>query len=414
MASSLPIPHTMYRALSGPGGYRTDYINPLCALILCTIGIFFIYSAQLYGGGASSYWMRQLFWIGVGSMTYLIVSLLDYRLWFIHAHWIYLTGILLLLSLWTPLGAVRNGARGWLDLGIFSVQPAESAKIGTLIIISSILAHSRLGSVKASLKTLLSIAAVTSLPIVLIFAQPDLGSALIFPPMVFALLYVSRLSERFFIAVFACFLLGIGILGADLYRYSNYLSENNLHAWENRGAYEKHSPLPLKDYQRNRILAFVAPETVDPSGTGASWNLRQSLQAVGTGGITGKGWTEGTQARLGYLPRTVAHNDFIFSVLAEEKGFLGGLTVIGLYAILLLNCIRIAGLARDRFGMLLCVGTAVIFMVHVLINIGMTIGLMPITGLPLPFISYGGSFILSCSILLGLTQSVYRFRRVSA
>lgn len=413
MASGLPIPSSVYRALSGPGGYRTDYIGPICLLALSAIGLFFIYSAQLYGG-AGSFWLRQFFWLGIGALSYLVISLVDYRLWFVNAHWVYLAGICLLLLLWTPLGAVRNGARGWLDFGILSVQPAESAKLGTLILASSILARSRLGSVKASLKTLGAIAAISAIPIVLIFAQPDLGSALIFPPMVFALLYVSRLSERFFIAVFACFLLGIGIVGADLYRYSAFLREHNLHAWENRGIYEQHSPLPLKDYQRNRILAFVSPETVDPSGTGVSWNLRQSLQAVGTGGLTGKGWTEGTQAKLGYLPRTVAHNDFIFSVLAEEKGFLGGLTVIGLYAILLLNCVRIAGLARDRFGMLLCVGAAVIFMVHTFINIGMTIGLMPITGLPLPFISYGGSFILSCSILMGLTQSVYRFRKAGA
>ena len=120
---------------------------------------------------------------------------------------------------------------------------------------------------------------------------------------------------------------------------------------------------------------------------------------------------EGTQAKLGYLPQSVAHNDFIFSVLAEEKGFLGSAIVIGIYALLMANGIRIASMARDRFGMLLAVGVSAIFMVHVFINIGMTIGLMPITGLPLPFLSYGGSFILSCFILQGLLQSVHRFRR---
>jgi len=127
--------------------------------------------------------------------------------------------------------------------------------------------------------------------------------------------------------------------------------------------------------------------------------------------LTGKGWTEGTQAQLGYLPRSVAHNDFIFAVVAEESGFLGGLLVIGIYGVMLSNGVRIAGMARDRFGMLLAVGVTVTFLIHVFINIGMTIGISPITGLPLPFISYGGSFILSCCILQGIVQSVYRHRR---
>jgi rod shape determining protein RodA len=132
---------------------------------------------------------------------------------------------------------------------------------------------------------------------------------------------------------------------------------------------------------------------------------------VGSGGLSGKGWTDGTQARLGYLPRAVAHNDFIFSVIAEEKGFLGSITVLSLFGLLLFNGIRIAGLSRDRFGTLLALGVTVLFMVHVFVNIAMTIGLVPITGIPLPFISYGGTFVLSCCLLQGLVQSVYRFRK---
>jgi rod shape determining protein RodA len=144
---------------------------------------------------------------------------------------------------------------------------------------------------------------------------------------------------------------------------------------------------------------------------GIGWNERQSMISVGSGGLTGKGWTEGTQARLGYLPRAVAHNDFIFSVIAEEKGFLGSITVLSLFGLLLFNGIRIAGLSRDRFGTLLALGVTVLFLVHVFVNIAMTIGLVPITGIPLPFISYGGTFVLSCCLLQGLVQSVYRFRK---
>ncbi|MEM9026307.1 MAG: FtsW/RodA/SpoVE family cell cycle protein, partial [Verrucomicrobiota bacterium] len=129
------------------------------------------------------------------------------------------------------------------------------------------------------------------------------------------------------------------------------------------------------------------------------------------GGLFGKGWLEGTQAKLGYLPRSVAHNDFIFSVIGEEAGFLGGLGILALFGILIANGFRVASIARDHFGMLLCVGVSVLFLVHLFINVGMTVGLAPITGLPLPFLSYGGSFVLSCCVLQGVIQSVYRHRR---
>ena len=165
----------------------------------------------------------------------------------------------------------------------------------------------------------------------------------------------------------------------------------------------------LRDYQRNRLVGFLWPDKIDAKGVG--WNQSQSKISVGSGGLAGKGWTEGTQAQLGYLPRSVAHNDFIFSVIAEEKGFLGSLTVLGLFGLVLFNGIRIAGSARDRFGTLLAIGVTVLFSVHVFVNVAMTIGLVPITGIPLPFISYGGSFVLSCCLLQGLVQSVWRFRK---
>ena len=175
------------------------------------------------------------------------------------------------------------------------------------------------------------------------------------------------------------------------------------------GIYEKRSILPLKDYQRNRIISFVAPDIVDPKGVGISWNLRQSLIAVGSGGLLGKGFNSGTQAKLGYLPKSVASNDFIFSVIAEERGFVGGVVVLLMYFVIIFDALRIALLSRDRFGMYLAVGISTLFLTHILINIGMTLGLMPITGIPLPFLSYGGSFLLICCFLQGIVQSIYRF-----
>ena len=352
----------------------------------------------------------QIFWILIGIGLYTFISLLDYKIFLEHAHILYFACIILLLLLWTPLGERRFNALRWLNFGAFQLQPSETAKVGTLIMLSSILSRSKMGSVKDSLSVLGKVFVAFSVPILLIFLQPDLGSSLVFPPMVFALLYVSKLSERFFATAFAGFLLLLGIVGWDIYSYNNFLEEHELNALQDTGAYEQTSWFPLKDYQRNRILSFVAPDVVDPQGIGVSWNLRQSLIAVGTGGAFGKGHNQGTQAKLGYLPQSVAPNDFIFSVLAEEKGFMGAAWVILLYAVMAINGIRIAGLARDRFGMFLAVGVSVVLVVHVFINVGMTIGIMPITGLPLPFLSYGGTFVLSCCVLQGFIQSVYRNR----
>ena len=397
------------RVLNKTERYRSDPITPMCMLILGIIGVFFIYSAQSYSGGTQ--WKSQIVWLLAGAGLYMLTSLIDYKLYLRNAHWIYGVCILLLLALWTPLGKQAFGALRWLDLKVFHIQPSDTAKIGTAILIASVLARSEIKTVRESYAILFKTAAVFSLPILLIFLQPDLGSSLVFPPMVFSMLYVSNLSERFFITFFAIFLIGVAVVGLDIHGYNKFLKENNLSPIRDQGAYEKHSWVPLKDYQRNRILSFAAPEVIDPRGIGISWNLRQSLISVGSGGLVGKGHNKSTQSKLGYLPQSVASNDFIFSVFAEEKGFIGGLFVIGLYSLLVLNGIRIAGLARDRFGLYLAVGISAIFMVHIFVNIGMTIGLMPITGLPLPFLSYGGSFVLSCCILQGLIQSVYRFRK---
>jgi rod shape determining protein RodA len=385
---------------------RSDWITPVCLVVLATFGLFFIYSSQLTLPAGRQQWDQQFVWLGAGAVLYTVVALLDYRLWLRWAHWLYLAALVLLVLVLIPgIGSARMGARRWL----FFFQPAEAAKLGCLIMTAALLTGAKIGSVRESLQTLGKLALAVAVPVFLILAQPDLGSAMVIPPMIFAMLYVSNLSSRFFAASVGVFALLIGVLALDIWRYARFLETNNLSPSTDRGAYQPHSLLPLHDYQRNRILAFVAPDKIDPMGIG--WNQRQSLISVGSGGLTGKGWTEGTQARLGYLPRKIAHNDFIFSVIAEEKGFLGSITVIGFFGVVLWNGIRIAGLARDRFGMLLAIGVTALTAVHVFVNIAMTIGLVPITGIPLPFISYGGTFVLSCSLLQGLVQSVYRFRR---
>jgi len=386
--------------------HRFDWVSPACIIVLMAIGIAFIYSANLATG--RSQWSQQIVWIVAGAALYVAVSMADYKLWLNLAHWVYAACIVLLL--WVLLfGAERFGAVRWIDLGPISFQPSEVAKLSTLLICASILARNEVGSVRQSLQVLGKLALAVGIPMLLIMAQPDLGTALVIPPMVFSLLYVAKLSWRFFVGALVAFVALVGVVAVDITGYYRYMKANNLSFSTDQGSYEPHSWIPLHDYQRNRILSLVDPEEIDP--TGISWNQRQSLISVGSGGIAGKGWTEGTQAKLGYLPRGVAHNDFIFSVIAEETGLMGGLTVLGLFGLVLVNGIRIAGIARDRFGTLLALGATVILSVHVFVNIAMTIGLVPITGLPLPFISYGGSFVLSCCLLQGLVQSVYRFRR---
>jgi len=397
------------RLISNTQHSRTDWIGPVVIFVLSIIGVFFIFSAQAFVGGG--YWMRQIVWLVLGTGVYVVLSRIDYKVYMENAFWIYAASIFLLLLIWSPIGMTREGATRWLNFGIMAYQPAEAAKVCSLILIASILARSELGTLQQSIYVLVKVFFAAGIPMILIFLQPDLGSCLIIPPTMLALLYVSRLSQRFFVAVLGLVICLGTILSIDLYKYSNFLSENELTAQDARGQYQVQSWIPLRDYQRERIMTFIAPDVVDPRGTGSAWNSNQAQQAVGTGGLLGKGFQQGLQARLGYLPRSVAHNDFIFAVLAEEKGFVGGLLVIGLFTVLLANGVRIASMSRDRFGMFLAVGVTVIFTIHVFINIGMTIGLTPITGLPLPFLSYGGSFILSCCILQGIIQSVHRYRR---
>lgn len=402
-----------YQRLLYPAAERRfDLVTPLCMGLLGIVGLLFIYSAQSNHPDGGD-WKKQLVWFVLGGGLYVVIASINYKAFLEYAHFIYLIGIagLLLTMEASPLSVEMMGARRWIDLGVTYVQPTEGAKIGTLIMASSILARSEIGSLRDSLAVLVKVSLVFLLPMLLIFLQPDLGSTLVFPPMVFALLYVSRLSEKFFIGAFAVFALGIAVLGADIYGYSKHLEAQRNAPEASLAEAEYRSIVPLRDYQRNRILTFVAPQIVDPSGTGASWNANQAKISAATGGLSGKGLFNGTQAQLGYLPQAVAHNDFIFSVIAEETGFLGSAFVVGLFCLMVTNGIRIAGLARDRFGMQLAIGVSVLFLVHFFINIGMTIGITPITGLPLPFLSYGGSFVLSCFILQGLVQSVYRYRK---
>jgi rod shape determining protein RodA len=392
---------------------RWDWLTPLAILALSGFGIAFIYSAQLSVHGSD--WVKQVVFLGLGALVYAGVAMIDYRFWLGIAHWIYFLAMVPLVFVLVPgIGSEVYGSQRWINLGFFSFQPSETAKVAVLLITASTLIRNEIGTIQQSLGVLGKLALAVGLPMLLVLLQPDLKSAIVLPPMVFSMLYVSKLSVRFYAAALGAFVLLVSIVAWDSYNYVRFMDSHGYFNVERKNRsikYEDISWVPLHDYQRDRILAFAAPEKVDPSGTGITYNRTQSLISVGSGGLTGRGWQEGTQAQLGYLPRSIAHNDFIFSVISEELGFLGSITVLGLFGLVLFNGIRIAGLARDRFGTLLALGVTVLFLVHVFVNIAMTIGLVPITGIPLPFISYGGSFVLSCCLLQGLVQSVYRFRK---
>lgn len=415
---NLPSP-TDYLAVFKPTTRTSwDLMTPLALLGLSAFGVAFIYSAVLQSPSHHNDWIKQLVFLGLGTVIYITVSLIDYRFWLGVAHWIYLACLIPLFVVLIPgiggSAAEKWGASRWIPLGPFGTyQPSETAKIAVILITASILTHSRVGTIRQSLGTLGKLALAVGIPMFLIFLQPDLKSLVVMPPMVFSMLYVSKLSPRFFVGALGVFLILVGLVTWDSVRYVRFMDAHGYSYIADRGKFERFGNpiLPVHDYQRNRILVFADPERVDPKGLGAAYNLSQSLISVGSGGLTGKGWTDGWQAQLGYLPRSVAHNDFIFSVIAEEKGFLGSLTVLGLFGLVMFNGIRIAGSARDRLGTLIAIGVTVLFAVHVFVNIAMTIGLVPITGIPLPFISYGGSFVLSCCLLQGLVQSVWRFRK---
>lgn len=416
----------IYGTVPAPREVKTDFVVPICMFVLFLMGVAFIYSAQSYNIDeiplSKQFWVKQIFYfVFAGMPVYVFLGWFDYKWFFTYANVIYALSLVLLvplalkenLGLPIPLVESRYNATRWIDLGVVSIQPSEFAKIGTCIMAAAMFARS---SGKKNLKFWIKIGLVFLVPILLIFLQPDLGSTLVFFPMLFAMLYISNLPKKFFAAVTFLFCAFVGVVAADIVGYNAFLKNNNMsaEAAASANAYGSSAAfcLPLKDYQRNRILAFVAPDVVDPRGNGVSWNQRQSLISVGSGGIFGKGHAEGTQAKLGYLPSSVAYNDFIFSVLAEESGFAGATLAVVLMAVIIIyGCLGAAQLSRDGFGRYLCVGIAVIFMTHSFINVGMTIGVMPITGVPLPMLSYGGTFVLTCCILLGLVQSVYRHRK---
>ena len=360
-----------------------DWPLALTTLSLSLFGLVAIYSAtySFVAGDPFYYVKRQSLWIAVGLAAMAVVLAFDYRSLGRFARIIYL-GSAILLTLVLVLAPTIMGAERWIVIGPAQVQPSEFAKVAIIITLARHL------SLKESVDRpidLLSPLLHVSLPMVLVMLQPDLGTALIFVGIVFGMLWVAGYPVKY--------LLMLALAGVALFVAAAVLS---LQGW-----------LPiLKEYQLRRLLVFLDPYR---DRTGAGWNVIQSMIAIGSGGFFGKGLFSGSQTQLDFLPSR--HTDFIFSVIAEELGFLGALFLFVLYLIFLWRTLRISRSAKEKFGMLIVTGVAAMIFCHALINIGMTLGVMPVTGLPLPFISVGGSSLVASFLAVGLVLNVGARRR---
>ena len=375
---------------------------------LMVFSVLFIYSATMANEAGSSvrwynqYYFRQMVWCLFGLGLAFGSSLTDYHRVARWAYVIYWLAILLLILVFI-VGSELYGARRWIDLGPFKLQPSEFAKLAFILALANYLSRP-----PSELRDPLLVAkglGLMVLPFLLILKEPDLGSALIFLPVGLAMLFAAEVPTRYLARLVGAGAVLIILLVVDvLYAPPKY-------------------QLNLADYQKRRLLVYFGRENAPRGSTPAervearrqlrmySYNVDQALISVGSGGWFGKGWCKGTQNALGYLPRAVAHNDFIFSVLAEEKGFMGSVIVLTLYSLVLFTGLSIAGQARDRLGKLLAVGVVALWFSHVFINIGMNIRIVPVTGVPLPLLSYGGSSVFCSLIAAGILHNVYIHRR---
>ena len=351
--------------------FHIDWALVGALLALAFLGLTQIYSAT---GGPTSIYVTQIYGILLGLVALLVCLSIDYRTLVDKSHFIF-AGVLLLLVYVLFFGAVRGGSRRWIDLGAFNLQPSEFAKAALALVLAKFFAEVRKGGLTRS--DFIVAAALTAVPALVIARQPDLGTAVTLVPVFLAAAYVAGMPMR---------ALGILALAGMLIAPV---------AWK----------FALEDYQKERISTFLDPSQ---DARGAGYQQIQARITVGSGGLWGKGFQKGTQGQLRFLP--VAHNDFIFSVLAEERGFAGVLVALGLYLFVILRSLEAAALAKDRLGSFLVLGVLASFSFQVVYNITMSAGLAPVKGLTLPLMSYGGSSMIATLAGFGLILNV-RMRR---
>ena len=353
-------------------GYK-DFDKGLLAItfLIFLIGIVTIYSATQAKGlsFAEGYAMRQLSWMGIGLVFLAVCIIASYQRFVDLAYVIYGVNILLLLLV-LIMGHVRLGAQRWFSIAGFAFQPSEFVKLSLILALSNYLGAKK--GAMGSLKDILVPSILLAVPFSLVVLQPDLGSALLLLPIFFSMLLAAGASQKHIVGMMA-----LGAASAPFFWHF------------------------LREHQRQRLLVFLNPN-VDPLGAG--YTIIQSKIAIGSGGLFGKGWTRGTQNQLNFLPER--HTDFIFSVIGEEWGFLGAILIVFLFFLLIKKAFNTALLTSDIYGKAIAVGIAAMLGLQVIINIGMTIGLAPVVGIPLPLVSYGGSSLVSTLMAIGLLVNV--------
>jgi rod shape determining protein RodA len=366
---------------AGDNAWRHVDISLLAALgSLVLIGLIMVYSATKKfagpGGDPHYYLKRQAVFVLVGLAGMVLAAAVDYRVYRDFAPVVYAGTVLLLLAVVSPLGASSKGHQAWFPIGSFQLQPSELSKVALVVCLAAYIGHSREGTLSA--RRLITVLILAGIPMALIMLQPDIGTDLVFGAILAAALVMGGARPRHLAVLGVVAILGVaGILKSGV----------------------------MQQYQVDRLTAFLDQQG-DARGT--TYNLQQSKIAIGSGGLTGKGLGRGTQTNLSYVPEQ--HTDFVFTVVGEELGFVGSSIVLLLFAFVTWRVWRAAALARDLTGTVICVGVLALLVFQVFENVGMTMGIMPITGIPLPFISYGGSATVAYFVGIGLVLNVHMRR----
>jgi rod shape determining protein RodA len=376
---------TLFRKL-GQVGWSFPIILTLAAL--CVASLFAITSATSGNDLLKDASASQLKYIIAGFVVYLAIALTPYQILVKVSPILYAVGVCLLVACFIPhIGRSGHGAASWIKIAGLGFEPAEFAKIAYILAMAWFL-RVRENKIQ-SFTTVLLACAFTAIPFVLVLKQPALGTASVFFPVCFAMLFVAGTRVHYLILLLAPAV----VLTVMAYYW--------IHVWD--------KPVPfLKDFQVFRIKVFFDP-SLDPKGVG--YQADQAMIAIGAGGMNGMGWRQGMETALGFLPKAATYNDLIFPVVGEDFGFRGGALLIIFEGIVLLWCLFVAARSRDKIGALLAVGVMTMLFTHIFVNIGMNIQLVPITGIPLPFVSYGGTFVIACLAAMGLVQSVWVHRK---
>ncbi len=351
-----------------------DVLMLISIAALSGFGALLIYSATANSLGFQVLRI-QLIWIIIGTIGFVLMASFDYQKLKTYSGLIY-GACSFALVLVIIIGRIAGGAQRWLSIGPFNLQPSEFSKLGLVIVLAALLSRKKEGP--ATNREIGLAIIYSAILLMLVFIQPDLGTALVFLAIAVGMLFASGINALYLVG-----LLVAGIVAVPI--------SIRLHI--------------LKPYQIQRLLVFLDP-SMDPSGAG--YNLVQSKIAIGSGELVGRGLFLGTQTRLNFIPHS--HTDFVFAVLGEQLGFLGAIALLALFCLLLWRIAKTAQSSRDMFGTLICIGILVSLIFQAFVNIGMTIGIMPITGIPLPLISYGGSSYLATMLGLGLVMNVYMRR----